>query len=59
MHLGEKALQYSLPGRNVFKPEETPNTLQNEWIQVTFRSHDEKFVLLLLTCAVHFKTLCI
>ena len=59
MHLGEKALQYSLRGGNIFKSSALPNTLQSECIHVTFSCNEEKFFLLQLTGSVRFKTQCI
>ena len=55
MHLSKKAVQCNLLRGNVFKHiYATPNTLQHECFHVTFKSNDEKFVLLQLTVSVIF-----
>ena len=57
MHLSNKTVQSSLHRVNVFK-HRCNTTLQRQCIHVTFKSIDNKFVLLQLTVSVSFKTLC-
>ena len=59
MHLSEKADNADYIVEMCLDLDATPNTLQCECIHVTFRSNDQKFVLLQLTHSVCFKTLCV
>ena len=58
MYLGDKAVQGTLRGVNVFNPRRKTK-VQSECIHVTFRSNDDRFILLQLTHSVSFKTLCV